>query len=400
MKAVLRVLYNTKTYQAQASRKEYSPGDVYHFTGPLLRRMSAEQMWDSFVTLINPSPDMINEANREAVQQRILQAKKIADSVESLSPEEALSGLKKAAEVYGKNRERTEVQQKLYLAARTAYKDASDKADAMPESPAKKEALAKVAEMKKKYESIRSEVNRIQNEGRRVTYAEVITTGQKKLFEKVTGKPYQNVSMTTKGGADAAPAMMSGGESMMMMSNGTKTEKVNIPGYDRKELSKEEKQAVAEKAREAYAEEAEYFGVPEKERKSYISTREQVSRNTLRAAELESPAPRGHYLREFGQSDRETIENANSDASVPQALAMMNGSLLPQITNRYSQLMLTVSKAQYPDDKVAAAYMTILSRQPSAREKEVWLKAQDSGLSSMEDLVFSLLNTQQFIFIQ
>ena len=86
MKAVLRVLYNTKTYQAQASRKEYSPGDVYHFTGPLLRRMSAEQMWDSFVTLINPSPDMINEANREAVQQRILQAKKIADSVESLSP--------------------------------------------------------------------------------------------------------------------------------------------------------------------------------------------------------------------------------------------------------------------------------------------------------------------------
>ena len=400
MKAVLRVLYNTKTYQAQASRKEYSPGDVYHFTGPLLRRMSAEQMWDSFVTLINPSPDMINEANREAVQQRILQAKKIADSVESLSPEEALSGLKKAAEVYGKNRERTEVQQKLYLAARTAYKDASDKADAMPESPAKKEALAKVAEMKKKYESIRSEVNRIQNEGRRVTYAEVITTGQKKLFEKVTGKPYQNVSMTTKGGADAAPAMMSGGESMMMMSNGTKTEKVNIPGYDRKELSKEEKQAVAEKAREAYAEEAEYFGVPEKERKSYISTREQVSRSTLRAAELESPAPRGHYLREFGQSDRETIENANSDASVPQALAMMNGSLLPQITNRYSQLMLTVSKAQYPDDKVAAAYMTILSRQPSAREKEVWLKAQDSGLSSMEDLVFSLLNTQQFIFIQ
>ena len=33
-------------------------------------------------------------------------------------------------------------------------------------------------------------------------------------------------------------------------------------------------------------------------------------------------------------------------------------------------------------------------------EKEVWLKAQDSGLNTMEDLIFSLLNTQQFIFIQ
>jgi hypothetical protein len=62
--------------------------------------------------------------------------------------------------------------------------------------------------------------------------------------------------------------------------------------------------------------------------------------------------------------------------------------------------MLTVRKAQYPDDKVDAAYMTILSRKPSANEKAAWLKAQDNGLTDMQDLVFSLLNTQQFIFIQ
>ena len=123
-------------------------------------------------------------------------------------------------------------------------------------------------------------------------------------------------------------------------------------------------------------------------------------RDTVRAAELESPAQRGHYLREFGQSDRETIENANNEASVPQALAMMNGSLLPQLLDSFSQLMLTVRKAQYPDDKVDAAYMTILSRKPSANEKAAWLKAQDNGLTDMQDLVFSLLNTQQFIFIQ
>jgi hypothetical protein len=195
--------------------------------------------------------------------------------------------------------------------------------------------------------------------------------------------------------------MMSGGGDMMMMANGAKAEKIIIPGYDRKELTKEEQKAVAQKAHEAYAEEADFFGIKdEKERKYYISQREKISRDTLRSAELESPAPRGHYLREFGQSDRETIENANNDASVPQALAMMNGSLLPQIVSKYSQLMLTVNKAPYPDDKVDAAYMTILSRKPTAAEKAVWLKAQDSGLTSMEDLVFSLLNTQQFIFIQ
>jgi len=402
MKNVLRVLYNTKTYQAQVTREEHAPGNVYHFTGPLLRRMSAEQMWDSFVTLINPSPDMINQANRDAMDQRILQAKKIADSIESLTPEEALEGLKKAAEVYGKNRSRTDEQQKLYLEARTAYKEASDKADVMPEGPAKDAAMAEVKALDKKYRDIRSEVSRIQGEGRRVTFTEVIGVGQKKLYEKVTGKPFQTVALNTKksaGESDSAPVMMNGGDMMMMSSSG-RAEKVVIPGYDRAELTKEEKQEVIEKARAAYTEEAEFFGIPEKERKSYISAREQISRLNLRAAELESPAPRGHYLREFGQSDRETIENANNDASVPQALAMMNGSLLPQILNKYSQLMLTINKAQYPDDKVEAAYMTALSRKPTVREKEVWLKAQDSGLNSMEDLIFSLLNTQQFIFIQ
>ena len=404
MKGVLRVLYNTKAYQAQVTREEHAPGNVYHFTGPLLRRMSAEQMWDSFVTLINPSPDMINQANRDVMEQRILQAKKIADGVESLSPEEALAGLKKAADIYSKNRERTDAQQKLFAEARTAYKDAREAAEAMPEGAAKVAALAKADELKKKADAIRTEVNRIQNEGRRVTFAEVVVPGQKRLFEKVTGKPYQMVSMTkSSGGAEAGSSsmMMSGGGDMMMMANGAKVEKINIPGYDRKELSPEERKAVAQKAQAAYAEEADFFGIKdEKERKYYISQRERISRDTLRAAELESPAPRGHYLREFGQSDRETIENANNDASVPQALAMMNGSLLPQITSKYSQLMLTVNKAPYADEKVDAAYMTILSRKPTAAEKAVWLKAQDGGLTSMEDLVFSLLNTQQFIFIQ
>jgi hypothetical protein len=174
-----------------------------------------------------------------------------------------------------------------------------------------------------------------------------------------------------------------------------------IPGYDRQELTKEEKEAVRAKLAAAYEEEADYFGVTEpKERKQYIAARERMGRDTLRSAELESPAPRGHYLREFGQSDRETIENANNEASVPQALAMMNGSLLPQLLDTFSQLMLTVRKAQYPDDKVEAAYMTVLSRKPTVNEKNAWLKAQDNGLQDIKDLVFSLLNTQQFIFIQ
>jgi len=400
MKAYLRVLFNTSTYQRQVTREEVSPGVAYHFTGPMLRRMTAEQMWDSFVTLINPNPEMINATAREAMEQRILQAKKNADSMESLTSEEALEGIKTTAAIYDKNRAQTEVLQKRSAEARAAAKEAEEKAAKLT-GEARVAADKLVKELRDKVQEVRSEVNRVQNEGRRSSFATILVPGQKKLFEKVTGKPYQMVSMKTDGtgAADtAAPAMMAG--DMMMMANGARMEKVMIPGYDRKELTQEEKKAAAAAREVSYKEEAQFFGIADKELKYYIRSREEQGRNWLRAAEVESPAPRGHYLREFGQSDRETIENANNEASVPQALAMMNGQLLPQIIGKYSQLMLTVSKAQYPDDKVEAAYMTLLSRKPTPHEKQVWLEAQDKGITSMEDLIFSLLNTQQFIFIQ
>jgi hypothetical protein len=149
-----------------------------------------------------------------------------------------------------------------------------------------------------------------------------------------------------------------------------------------------------------FTDEANYYGIPMKEQRDYVRFRQKVTRDWLRSAEIESPSPRGHYLREFGQSDRETIENANYEASVPQVLALMNSQLLPHILEKYSQLMLTVNKAPYPDDKVDAIFTTLLSRKPTAAEKEKWIKAQEKGLADYEDLIYALINTQQFIFIQ
>ncbi len=400
MKAYLRVLYNTSAYQRQVTREEVAPGIVYHFTGPILRRMSAEQMWDSFVTLINPNPDMINAAAREQIEQRILQAKKNADGIESLTVEEAYQGMKVAAEVYGKNRERTDAKQKLYLEARMKQKALQEEFEALKPGPEREAMEKRVADARQKVDQLRREVNDIQNEGRRLTLSQVIVPGHKKLYEKVTGKPYLNASLSPNDPDKAAemPAMMAGDS--MMMANGVKAERIIIPGYDRKELSREERMADELQRQETYREEAAYYGIPEKQHRDYFRARAQQSRDYLRSAELESPAPRGHPLRDFGQSDRETIENANHDASVPQSLFMMNGNLMPNILSKYSQLMLAISKAQYPDDKMEAAYKAILARKPTSQEKAAWSKAQDSGLSTLEDLIYALLNTQQFIFIQ
>ena len=51
LKEFQRIVFNTKTYQRQSSPDEPAAGEVYHFPGPILRRMTAEQVWDSLLTL-------------------------------------------------------------------------------------------------------------------------------------------------------------------------------------------------------------------------------------------------------------------------------------------------------------------------------------------------------------
>lgn len=47
-----RIILNTAAYQAQASPQPKSDSGPYLFPGPLLRRMSSDQVWDSILTLV------------------------------------------------------------------------------------------------------------------------------------------------------------------------------------------------------------------------------------------------------------------------------------------------------------------------------------------------------------
>ena len=69
---------------------------------------------------------------------------------------------------------------------------------------------------------------------------------------------------------------------------------------------------------------------------------------TARASELPSPAKPGHFLRTFGQSDREQIQNASDEASVPQALTLMNGPASEVLNNPASKISLDLKKAGAP----------------------------------------------------
>ncbi|MBT4666466.1 MAG: DUF1549 domain-containing protein, partial [Opitutae bacterium] len=70
IKQFLRILYNVKAFRRETSTEEIVSGEPYHFPGPILQRMSAEQLWDSFVTLSIPyvderKPDLSRHESRE-----------------------------------------------------------------------------------------------------------------------------------------------------------------------------------------------------------------------------------------------------------------------------------------------------------------------------------------------
>jgi hypothetical protein len=73
LRAFSRVLYNTDSYQREATRAAVPLDATYGFPGPLLRRMTGEQMWDSLLTLAVEDVDATlaaPDAKAEAVYTR------------------------------------------------------------------------------------------------------------------------------------------------------------------------------------------------------------------------------------------------------------------------------------------------------------------------------------------
>ncbi|MGB0578400.1 MAG: DUF1553 domain-containing protein [Limisphaerales bacterium] len=56
-KHLLEVIFNSRAWQRAAHTEEIIAGQPYHFPGPKLRRMTAEQIWDSLTALSIKNPD-------------------------------------------------------------------------------------------------------------------------------------------------------------------------------------------------------------------------------------------------------------------------------------------------------------------------------------------------------
>jgi hypothetical protein len=121
---------------------------------------------------------------------------------------------------------------------------------------------------------------------------------------------------------------------------------------------------------------------------------------------MASPAPVGHFLRVFGQTDRSSLdERRDSSPSMRQALMMLNGKLTNEAARvgplEPIQELMTGPKANI-DAAIRLAYREILTRDPSAGELEEARQIVKEGATpsdGMADLRWALFNCHEFRYL-
>ncbi|MFM1872254.1 MAG: hypothetical protein RL398_1676 [Planctomycetota bacterium] len=121
----------------------------------------------------------------------------------------------------------------------------------------------------------------------------------------------------------------------------------------------------------------------------------------LRASDLAQPAAPSHLLRQFGQSDRETIDAASDAATVPQVLTLLNGFLDTKVLAGESALARDIATAGSGERRVRVAFLTTLNREPTEEEALTWRRAiAVYGQDAIKDLAWVLCNSNEFRFVR
>ena len=286
------ILYQTEAWGHMSNKQEYNPAEPYYFSGPLLHRMSASQVWDSLLTLVVNDLDAQKGPTAEGLYA-------FYDANKDKTP----ADIYQMAVSLGEKRVKLKAIQTEMIATRTAMDTATP-----AEIPALRAKIQELMESRKALDTDNDPLRAL-------------------------------IGMAKQAGAGKQ------GEKRLMGAGGVGP--------------------------------------------------------LLRASELPSPAPAGHLLRTFGQSDRQLIDNSSDNPAVTQALTLLNGFIDSEVVSEHSLLTGTIAKISDPTDKVRAMFLMILSRQPTDKELSMALRsAASGGQAAVADVAWALLNTNEFIFIR
>lgn len=166
-------------------------------------------------------------------------------------------------------------------------------------------------------------------------------------------------------------------------------------------------------AQEIYDELKEYLANTEKPSRNLAEVVQQLNeeegrykgkqlkdRDLIRSSYVGYPPPGGHLIRQFGGSDKALIENSNFEATTPQVLNMLNGFVEKRIiNNKNADFMKQMAEEKRETGKIEDIFMSILNREPSAKEMKLLKKYIDEP-NGAKHIAWILMNSHEFIFIR
>ena len=118
----------------------------------------------------------------------------------------------------------------------------------------------------------------------------------------------------------------------------------------------------------------------------------------LRASELRQPTPPTHFLRIAGQSAREVADDGSTEGGITESLAMMNGEITEALMTK-SAVLKGTRRNRTEAEQIEFLYQAFFLRQPDQQDKKRCVAALAQGLE-LGDIIWALLNSREFIFIQ
>lgn len=290
-RAFMAALLNTHLYQSEAVREAPQPGAAFGLRGPLLRRLSAEQIWDSCLTLIMQDPD--ERASLRRVDGSELDPERLR-RLQAMSADEIIERARDEIEYRKRNREF-----QLRLAEQSREREAARKGGDV----AKVRAL-QAAQSRENAEFFSPRLKALQMGGAH--------------YEKETDPRWKHLPNTL-----------------------------------------------------------------------------------LRASEIPLPLPLGHFLRQFGQSDRKEIDAFNRDPNTTHSLTLMNGELTGRILADDSLLRLAVVKSKAEGNELKQLlYRAVLVRSAMPDELAQIAELTQGSATPVQDILWALLNSPEFLFNQ
>ena len=108
--------------------------------------------------------------------------------------------------------------------------------------------------------------------------------------------------------------------------------------------------------------------------------------------------PPTHFLRIAGQSAREVADDGSTEGGITESLAMMNGEITEALMTK-SAVLKDTRRNRTEAEQVEFLYQAFLLRQPDQQDKKLCVAALAQGLE-LGDIIWALLNSREFIFIQ